>query len=104
MAGRDPPGARFGARLVARALRPPHRVLHTRQDWPSATVVLQIDLRSSLRKWRSAECIENSASRSACEMDSPMPRAWTRVTERIAKLMRSGWLAWTAFVLGAGGR
>jgi len=37
--------------LVARALRPPHRVLHTRQDWPSATVVLQVDSRSSLREW-----------------------------------------------------
>ena len=40
---------RFGAKLVARALRPPHRVLLTRQDWPSATEVLQIDLRSLLR-------------------------------------------------------
>lgn len=37
---------RFGAKLVARALRPPHRVLHTRQDWPSATEVLQKELRS----------------------------------------------------------
>src|SRR5215475_8523865 len=35
------------------------------------------------------------------EMNSPMPRAWTRVTERIAKPMRSGWLAWAAFVLRA---
>jgi (2Fe-2S) ferredoxin len=35
--------------LVARALRPPHRVLHTRQDWLPATEVLQIVLRSSLR-------------------------------------------------------
>jgi len=41
---------RFGAKLVARALRPPHRVLHTRQDWPPATEVLQIDRRSSLRR------------------------------------------------------
>ena len=40
---------RFGAKLVARALRPPHRVLHTRQDWPPATEVLQIDRRSLLR-------------------------------------------------------
>jgi hypothetical protein len=35
--------------LVARALRPPHRVLLTRQDWPLAIVVLQVDSRSSLR-------------------------------------------------------
>ena len=41
---------RFGAKLVARALRPPHRVLHTRQDWPPATEVLQIDRRSLLRR------------------------------------------------------
>src|ERR1700746_2245557 len=40
---------RFGAKLVARALRPPHRVLHTRQDWPPAAEVLQIDRRSLLR-------------------------------------------------------
>jgi len=46
---------RFGAKLVARALRPPHRVLHTRQDWPSATEVLQIDLRSSASQIISAE-------------------------------------------------
>jgi hypothetical protein len=32
------------------------------------------------------------------KMNSPMPRAWIRVTERIAKTMRSRWLAWTAFV------
>jgi hypothetical protein len=35
-------------------------------------------------------------------MDSPMPRAWTRVTERNAKPMRSRWLAWAAFVFGTG--
>ena len=37
-------------------------------------------------------------------MDSPMPRAWTRVTERNAKPMRSRWLAWAAFVFEAGDR
>jgi hypothetical protein len=31
-------------------------------------------------------------------MNSPMPRAWTRVTEQNAKPMRSRWLAWAAFV------
>ena len=46
---------RFGAKLVARALRPPHRVLHTRQDWPPATEVLQIDLRSFASQIMSAE-------------------------------------------------
>src|SRR5215475_5001271 len=33
-----------------------------------------------------------------------MPRAWTRVTERTAKPMRSRWLAWAAFVFGAADR
>src|SRR5215475_9451773 len=56
--------------MVARALRPPHRVLHTRQDWPPATVVLQIDLRSLLREWRSAECI-NTALLGACRDELP---------------------------------
>jgi hypothetical protein len=55
----------FRRKLVARALRPPHRVLHTRQDWPPATEVLQIHLRSLLRRGylpsgivyaRSSEC------------------------------------------------
>ena len=90
--------ARFGASMVARALRPPQRVLHTRQDLPSATVVPQIDPRSSLRDDNLPGGITSACFSERTLAVKPLRLVRGRATGHSAKTMRSGWLARTAFV------
>jgi hypothetical protein len=71
----------LGHTLVARALRPPQRVLHTRQDWPLAVAVPQAEPRGLLCGWRPGGWVSVVLLRERALISRPRLAAWGGQTE-----------------------